>query len=56
MAKSNKQGGQRKSMGSASGQKSRSPTANPHVASREEPSHIADRRRTAREKKAKRAR
>lgn len=54
MAKVNKRGGQRSSMGSASGQKSRSPTANPHVASREEPSHVADNRRLVREKKAKR--
>lgn len=48
--------GQKKSKGSASGQKSRSPTSNPHNASREEPSHVVEKRRTVREQKAKRAR
>ena len=55
MAKVNKRAGQRKSLTSVSGRKGRSPTVNPHVAKREEPSHIAERRRTIREKKAKRA-
>lgn len=54
MAKINKRGGQKKSTGSASGQKSRSPTSNPHGASREEPSHVTEKRRSVREKKAKR--
>ncbi len=36
------------------GRKRRSPTSNPHNASREEPSHITDRRRKVRAKKSAR--
>ena len=54
MAKTNSRGGQKKTRGSASGQKRRSPTSNPHGASREEPSHVTEKRRSVREKKVKR--
>jgi len=57
MAKKTRGKGQRASAGTvrnSGGSKRRSPTSNPHNASREEPSHFTDRRRKVRAKKAAR--
>jgi hypothetical protein len=52
MAGSGKQGGQRGNLSSSSGRKQRSETSSSHGGSRVDPSHMTERARTEREKKA----
>lgn len=59
MAGSNRQGkpspdgGQRRNLSSPSGQKSRSPTSQPHKGSRVDPSHVTEQARESRVQKVK---